>query len=241
MIKISEVLKSMDLEQSAILRGMLTREGISEDLEAEVVPTIFSHRWNGPQTEKIAVAFFMGATNRETFGKFAPKLTQRQRCEVLALKILGHTREVMAKMYKVDRRTITHIYNPQSRHYHSVKEQLKMMGEKAFLAEYATPEVINRAMEQQEAVRPEFTGNNKFANARQGLHKVRGPNCSYDHRVYINWIEGGTENVEVSGWYYRDLDSDFPDGWYSAGGPDSLKSSQACYVAMLSDITDKLT
>jgi hypothetical protein len=230
----------MDLEQGTVLRGMLARAGISEDQPVDMVFQTFSHRWNGPQNEKIAVSYFIGATNRETFGKFAPKLTQRQRCEVMALKILGYTREVMAAVYKVDRRTITHIYNPVSRHYHNVKQELKMMGEKAFLEEYATPEVINRAMEESEAVKPEFTGNNKYANKQQGLHRVRGPNCSYDHRVYISWIEGGTENVETSGWYYRDLDSDFPDGWYSAGGPDSLKSSQACYVAMLSDIADKL-
>ena len=81
----------------------------------------------------------------------------------------------------------------------------------------------------------------KMANKKQGLHIVRGPMCTYDHRVTIAWREPSEiDNITVAGWYYRDLDSDFPDHWFTAGGLDSLRSSQACYTAMLDEITDKL-
>jgi hypothetical protein len=82
--------------------------------------------------------------------------------------------------------------------------------------------------------------NNKLASGKAGIHIVRGKMCSYDHRVAIQWIEAGQHGTTISGWYYRDLDGDFPETWFIAGGPESMRNSQACYAAMLNDITDKL-
>ena len=73
---------------------------------------------------------FFAKKNSEN--KFGAKLDFTQRCEILALRHAGVTREVLADMYKVDRRTITHIYNPMSPHYKNVREQELRMGRDSF-------------------------------------------------------------------------------------------------------------
>lgn len=167
--------------------------------------------------------------------KYAAKLSFDQRCEILALRHAGVRREVLAKMYGVDRRTITHIYNPLSPHYKNVRATEVGMGKEKFRETFVTDELLADALARSE---PEAK-NNKFASKKAGLHVVRGTNCNYDHRVRIEWLEAGQHDVEEAGWYYCDLDSDFPTGWFTAGGPDSLKNSQSCFAAMLHDITDK--
>ena len=168
--------------------------------------------------------------------KFGAKLTFDQRCEILALRHAGVRREVLAKMYGVDRRTVTHIYNPLSRHYKNVRELEIGMGRERFREKFAHDDLLAAAMSQ---VREEQKENNKYANAKQGIHVVRGPMCTYDHRVAIAWKEAGEVGVVTPGWYYRDLDGDLPDSWFYVG-EESLKNSQACYNAMLNEITDKM-
>src|SRR5262245_4445022 len=73
------------------------------------------------QEEKEIIAMMM-SRNRD---RFAAKLTFDQRCQVLALHRLGVTREDLAMMFGINRRTVTHIYNPQSEHYKSVREKEK--------------------------------------------------------------------------------------------------------------------
>lgn len=190
------------------------------------------------QEEGLALLDLLHAENN--YGKFAAKLTFAQRCEILALHRKGCTRELLAKLYKVDRRTVTHIHNPDSPHYKNVREEELRLGRDNFITKYLTLDVQNAAFEMIEGQKNDVT-NNKLANRKRGIHKVRNDFCDYDHRVIIGWVEpGDQDDVQVAGWYYKDMDSEWPDTWFSAGGSDSLKTSQACYNAMLGDISDKL-
>ena len=182
--------------------------------------------------ERLALLRSLNETNR-----FAAKLSFDQRCEILALRHAGVRREVLAKMYGVDRRTITHIYNPLSPHYKNVRDLETGLGRDQFREKFVNDDLLAAATSQS---REEKVENNKYAKAKQGLHVVRGPMCNYDHRVAIQWIEAGQHGTTISGWYYRDLDGDFPDTWFISGGPDSLRNSQACYNAMMIELTDKM-
>jgi len=231
-----EVIEFMDPEYREVLRRMLIREGLTEDASVKEVFDKFKDQNRKSLEEGIALLNFLGVGDKS---KFAPKLLFYERCEALALYRAGITCEVLAKMYKVDRRTITHIYTATSPHYKNVRREETMLGKEKFRAKYLNDDLIFRAMSFRSADMNN-SENNKYANGKAGLRMVQGKNCTYVHRVRISWIEAGSHNVEKSGWYYQDLDSDFPDGWFTAGGPDSLKTSMACYLAMLNDITDKL-
>ena len=169
--------------------------------------------------------------------KFAAKLSFDQRCQILALHRIGIVREDLAKMYGVDRRTVGFIYNQHSSHYRNVRAEENKIGIHAFRDRYLTTEIINRALAYRQAKESNVeTKNNKSASKRAGLHIVRGKMCTYDHRVTIAWRDDAEEG---SGWYYRDLDSDFSDVWISAGD-ESMRTSDNCYKAMLNNIYDKL-
>ena len=168
--------------------------------------------------------------------KFAAKLTFTERCEILALRHAGVRREVLAEMYNVDRRTITHIYNPMSRHYANVREQETTMGRERFRDTYLSDDLLSEALTYVDEKKVD-DNNNPKANGKQGIHVVRGVMCKYDHRVAIKWVESG---VSEPGWYYCDLDGDFPDMWFAGSGDGALKTSQACFKAMLEDITDRM-
>src|SRR5580765_7209881 len=100
--------------------------------------------------------------------KFGPKLTYAQRCEVLALRHIGVRREVLAKMYGVDRRTITHIYNPDSPHYKNVRELEIGLGQEQFRNKYVSSELLDKALSHSQVE----NRNNKFANKKQGINMV---------------------------------------------------------------------
>ena len=179
------------------------------------------------------------AASREANGKFESKLTFGQRCEILALYRKGCTREALAKLYGVDRRTITHIHNVKSPRYKNVREEELRLGRENFLTKYLIPEMMKKAAE---IVKPaEVPTHNKLANRMAGLHMLQNDMCSYTHRVDIKWVTPEEHpNVKIAGWYYRDLDSEWPDDWFTTQDPEALKTSQACYKAAQLDISDKL-
>jgi len=180
--------------------------------------------------------------NREANSKFESKLSFGQRCEILALHRKGCTRESLAKLYGVDRRTITHIYNDKSPRYKNVREEELRLGRTNFLLKYLSVDMLEKAADFVKPVIEQKPDNNKKSNKMQGVHTVRNEYCDYDHRIVIQWVEkGAQDHIQVSGWYYKDLDSQWPDQWSSPFGiPDALKTSQACYTAMLTEITDKI-
>jgi hypothetical protein len=210
---------------------MVTRAGANGEI---TVNQLLDKYPNASKEERIAL-LSLAFTNDN---KFAAKLDFRRRCEVLALARLGITREVIAEIYRVDRRTVTHITNPISPHYKLVKRELARIGWEKFRELYLEEEALNRALAYRSSKQADKVVNNKYANGKQGIHNVRGPMCSYDHRVAIGWQEPGG-NIQVAGWYYRDLDGDMPDTWFCCDD-NSLKNSSACYNAMVNDITDKM-
>lgn len=227
----------MHPEYRPILMLMMKRYDLSEDtLVLDVVKHFDGHELTPRQT--IALTALVGANERSGIGKFSRKLEFRQHCEILGLHRLGYTNEILSVMYKIDRRTVTHIHNENSKHYKAVREEEKTLGPVVFIETYVTPSVI-AAVESAKAEDVK-EDNNKLANGKAGIHTVRNPMCKYDHRVVVQWVEGGTNNVQTSGWYYRDLDSEWPEGFFHCG-PESMKTSQACLAFATEDISDKLS
>jgi hypothetical protein len=189
-------------------------------------------------TQEESIALLIAANEQKNIGKFAPKLSFTQRCEVLALFRIGCSRELLHKLYKVDRRTITHIYNPKSPHYKNVREEELRLGRENFIKEYATADVTAAAYSLLAATKDE--GNNKNANKKRGVHNLQNEYCNSPHRVIIQWHEVDYDkNIQVAGWYYQDLDSEWPNDWFH-GDAESLRTSQACYAHAQKDISDPL-
>lgn len=235
-ITIATIISHMHPYFRDTFKSMLASKGASEDLPSGEIPKLFPKENDLPRDESLALIAFYGGWSRQNSTKFAPKLDFKQRCEIYALSILGFDREVLAKVYGVDRRTITHICNAKSPHYKNVRVEALSMGENNFINSYATEDVKKIALMHRDQ---DKTGNNRYASGKMGLHMMRNDMCKYDHRVQILWVEGGTNNVKESGWYYRDLDSEWPDDFFHCG-PDSMKTSQACFTAASADISDKL-
>jgi hypothetical protein len=187
--------------------------------------------------QRMAITSFMCAANQIQLNRFSPKLTFTQQCEILALYHKGHKRNTLAKIYGVNRRTVTHMYNPKSKHYKKIREEELRLGVDNFRKLYLTDQVLRTAQSFVEENNQE--NNNQYANKKQGIHTMRNDMCDYDHRVVIQWKERDEGNIKVSGWYYKDLDSEWPDDWFH-GDEESLKSSNACYTYALTDISDKL-
>lgn len=77
-------------------------------------------------------------------GKFAPKLSQQERCSILAASKYGVTRNVVAAAFDIDRRTVTHICSDNSPHYRSVRDEYSRLGHQDFFKLYLTPDVIKK-------------------------------------------------------------------------------------------------
>lgn len=180
--------------------------------------------------------------SKDANNKFEPKLDFRQRCQILALYRKGCTREALAKLYNVDRRTITHIHNDKSPRYKNVREEELRLGRDNFMLQYLDADMLIKAAVFVAPIIGDKHENNRKANRMAGVHTAKNSMCDYDHRVIIQWVEKGEQDhIEVSGWYYRDLDSEWPEVWSSPHGVEGAKkTSQSCYNAMLEDISDKL-
>jgi hypothetical protein len=172
--------------------------------------------------------------------KFEAKLTFARRCEILALHRMGCTREALAELYGVDRRTITHIHNPKSPRYKNVREEELRLGKENFLKEYLDTDMLNAAASKITTKITAKEENNKKSNRMAGVHTMRNEFCDYDHRVIIKWLDADPNlNAAVSGWYYQDLDSEWPTDWFH-GDAESLRTSQSCFNHAKMDISDKL-
>jgi hypothetical protein len=103
---------------------------------------------------------------------------------------------------------------------------------------YLKPDNYRRALAYSDTNKKVESVNNRQATNKAGIHAMRGPMCTFDHRVVIQWREPDGD-IQVAGWYYKDLDSDLPDRWFCVG-EESCKTSQACYLAAMEDIADKI-
>lgn len=227
-----ESVEYLSPEDKSIINAMLKRTALSHDAElGKAIDALQPVVANGE--EGIALLRLYNINNGKS--KFSTKLSFTQRCEILALHHSGCSRAALSKMYNVDRRTITHIYNPNSPHYVNVREEELRLGRDRFIAHYVTEDVRKAAMLQF----PQAEANNKNANRKQGVHSMQNDFCNNPHRVVIQWMEADGHNITTSGWHYRDLDSEWPDSWFNCGAT-SLRTSQDCFAAALKDISDKI-
>jgi hypothetical protein len=232
-------------EEQLVAERMLAKVNVSGPAVDNAITALVSpSSLSSLSVQEKAIVLKMMAYNRD---RFAPKLDFERHCQILALHRIGITREALAKMYGVNRRTITHIYNPQSAHYKKVREEEKRLGPIEFRRMYLSQDVMDRALSYRQIAETKLDKNNPHANRKAGAHQVKGPNCQHEHRVVIAWKEAGDQmndngidRIDVAGWYYNDLDSDLPDHWLHVGG-DSRSTSDACYRAMLKDIVDRKT
>ena len=235
MTKVSEVMEFMHQAYKSVFRKMMERESMNGDSTVDGVLKHFTPDKVLTNEENVALAALSGAQSRSSITKFAPQLSFDERCAILGLHRLGYHAEALARAYKVDRRTIAHIFNVKSSRYKNVRDKEKEMGSE-FINKYVTPQIRAHV----EGYKVEQQGNNKLASGVQGIHTVKGTYCDYQHRVIIGWCDPRTHDVETAGWYYRDLDGDMPEQWFTSGG-DSMKTSTNCYKAMVESIMDKIT
>lgn len=170
-------------------------------------------------------------------GKFAPKLNHDERCAVLALVKAGVRRDLVARAFGLDRRTVGHIVNPQSARYKDVRNEYKNFGHEEFVVKYLTEEVAMKVAAAEDPEKAPKPTTSARSNRMQGIHHVKPPQCSYEHRVEIKYLTGA-EAEYGEGWYFRDLDSKTaPDMWFH-NGEESRKTSHACYDEMLVNLMD---
>jgi len=174
-------------------------------------------------------------------GKYSAKLDFEQRCEILALYRSGVGRTVLAEAYGLDRRTVTHIYNPNSVHYRNVRDMEKHLGTELFLKTFITENALARL---RRVVKPdvEVVKDDKAPRAKRsatkyaGVHEVQTSSTSFAHRIIIGWCEATLDN-DGPGWYYRDADGPDPDAWVH-NGDESRMSSLACLNAVKDNLVD---
>lgn len=240
LITVADVMERMEPDHQRVMEGMLAKAGIppEESVFEALKHFIYSDLYKDWNIEQKRALIPLMSWDRE---KFAPKLTYAQRCEILALHHSGITRDLLARAYGIDRRTVTHIYNSKSTHYREVRQEMQSLGPTAFTEKYVTPEVMDRVL----AFRKEpNTEANKGADRKAGPHTVLGEATELPHNVIIAWKDPGDDAnatgdvIAKPGWYYNDLDGDFPNCWIYVD-EDSLRTSENCYKAMLKDIRDK--
>ncbi len=162
-------------------------------------------------------------------GKFQSKLDFADRCSVLAFVKAGVQRNLIAKTFAVDRRTVSHIVNPASPHYKDVRKKYEELGPEQFKLEYITEawslKVAESASLPAPASAPVPTGGQRAPNARaarfKGVHVINGT------RVEIGYVPDSDD----FGWRYRELDGSHPETWLH-NGEESRMTSQACYKAL---------
>lgn len=181
--------------------------------------------------DKIPEGHFVGHRSDH----FKPKLDHAKRCAVLALTKSKIKRERVAAAFGVDRRTVSHISNDTSPHYKAIRRHYVELGHDAFVKKYLTEEVaaLMAAVPITGSTTTSAKASSRRSNAYEGEHLIPAVDGlrAKEHHVVIEYREG------YDGWAFRDLDGDAPDEFYHNGDA-SLKSSKACYEAILENLTD---
>lgn len=132
---------------------------------------------------------------------------------------------------------MTHIYNPRSVHYRTVREEEKKLGSEVFQRRYITENGLNKLKQ----IMATFQPTNEFSPMRnatkyRGVHIVENDQTTRPHRILIAWREKGIDNVGA-GWYYQDRDGQVPEQWLH-NGDESRQTSKACFDALKEQIFD---
>lgn len=177
-------------------------------------------------------------------GQFTPKLTEEQRCSIYALTQKGVKRDVIALAFGVDGRTVAHIANRHSPKYKSVRVTYDNLGHDAFMVRYLTEDAVRMVVAA--APEPAPMRANPGASSDLGVSK-RANRMAGTHVIpAADGLRKGNRSVEImyrsdidgmpDGWYYRDITSG-DNNWYHHGDA-SLKTSVACYNAVIENLTD---
>ena len=169
--------------------------------------------------------------------KFSAKLDFDQRCEILALHRAGISRVALAEAYGLDRRTVTHIYNPKSTHYKTVRAELEKLGPDEFQRRYITDNALTKLKNISVAEgAKEGPMAQKNATRFKGVHSVMNDAVIRAHRIIVAWREKGVDG-QPAGWYYQDMDGDDPNVWRH-NGDDSRMTSKACLEAVRENLVE---
>lgn len=164
--------------------------------------------------------------------QFAAKLSFNERCQILALRLSNMSIGSIAVTFSINRRTVTHICNPESPRYHNVRAMLEKMGEKDFIHKYVDEDLLIRvrnAAQTEEAkstyvvhedrVATAQAAPNQRATANAGISVHKGPTHEHSHRIQIEWVEMSGD--VPSGWYAKLLDVTGIDAENWLGDPDA--------------------
>lgn len=176
--------------------------------------------------------------------RFAAKLTEDQRCSVLALARNGVKRDLIAQVFGIDSRTVAHIINDHSAKYKHTRSVYQQLGHDEFTARYLTEDVarmVADAAPEPAAQRPNpgasMDGVSKRANRMAGIQIVPPLEGLRKAQREIEIAFRSDVDDMPDGWYYRDIAGDDPEGWYHHGDA-SLRTSSACYQAANENLMD---
>lgn len=163
-------------------------------------------------------------------GKFAPKLNFAERCAVLHLSTQGVDNNKLSEIFNIDYRTVGRLVNPDSPRYKSVRDELYRLGPEEFGRTYYTESIHHRVRSFSKGLQDRINEKSreradKAARTQEGWHRIYHTFDKKECRVEIRWqdLELGT------GWFYRDLDSKWPDEW---SFPDNEKPSTTSAEAL---------
>lgn len=178
------------------------------------------------------------AMRRHRDDEFAPKLVEDERMAILACIEYGIMRDVVAKAFGINRRTVSHIANSGSTRYREVRRRRDEMGKDAFIQRYLTESVAQKIMANTPERKAEIDVDKSqrasiHANGKAGIQVVKNDMLKAPHRVEIAF----KADLEPKGWYYRDIDGPEHDAWFH-NGEDSLRTSQACFKMVELNLTE---
>lgn len=178
-------------------------------------------------------------------GRFAAKLSEDQRCSILALVRNGVKQELAARAFGVDQRTVAHIANNHSPKYKAVRAAYNNLGHEAFTARYLTEDTAR--MVAAAAPEPAQQRVNPGLSTPEGISKRANRMAGVQIVPALDGLRKAPREIEIAfrsdiadmpdGWYYRDIAGDDPEGWYHHGEA-SLKTSSACYQAATENLMD---
>lgn len=178
-------------------------------------------------------------TKQQHNGQFLPKLSHGERMGIYAAAKTGTNMVLLALVFGVNRRTITHMVSDASKSYGPIKREYIKLGHKEFVNRYLTPDIVARiqagmndpeisaksvmATKQLDAIeaaersqKAKQTGPNPRANTMQGLRSIKGKD-GLSHRYEIKWLDSHPNMPTACGWFVRCLDSSMPDFWQTGG------------------------
>jgi hypothetical protein len=163
---------------------------------------------------------------KENDTRFVAKLSYDDRCAVLALITARVRRDVVARAFGINKRTVTHFMRGDK--YKRVKADQLGMGVDAFATKYITEDVTRRVNEAMGSVPAQDP--NKRKNQMEGHHTIDNEYLSAPRSIDIRYREDGAIGP---GWYFS------VDGatWLH-NGPESIETSKTCYEAAKENLTD---